>query len=523
MSLPIRIALPQAFDADVVIVGAGPAGAAAATHLSRAGWRVILVDRQRFPRDKVCGDFVGPVALLELERLGVSRREGYCESNIIRRAALHADGKVLIDRAIPALDGLPDYGRCIPRLVLDDWIVAAAREAGAQILERASVLGYDVSPQAATLQLKTADGERTLTSRLIIGADGSSSTIARELRGGPPPDASRIIAIRAYYEGDAGPEDRADLYFASESFPGYYWLFPTGRGMANVGVGMVLETFPPTTDHLRDLMLRLVERDPALGGRLSGASLMGKITGWPLSTYDPSLPIVGERVMLCGDAAGFINPLNGEGIQYALLSGRWAAERAGVALTHDALTERDLEPYSACVSRELRFDMAFAGLIVECIRNRHLNALWLQLLRVIAARARVDNRYADICGAVLAGLVPSHRALTPHVIARTIDQAIYSGVLAAGWTALRGPRHFLSGATHGAELVRDAGLALGRDPAGLLKWLIGVVRQGGQLAVEAALHGMRDEGSNGDDHAPVRIEIPVPTDRVPPYTARFPR
>jgi geranylgeranyl reductase family protein len=431
MSLPLRIALPQACDADVVIVGAGPAGAAAATHLSRAGWRVILVDRQRFPRDKVCGDFVGPVALLELERLGVSRREGYCESNIIRRAARHADGKVLIDRAIPALDGLPDYGRCIPRLVLDDWIVAAAQEAGAQILEQRK-LGLR-RPQAATLQLKTADGKRTLTSRLIIGADGSSSTIARELRGGPPPDASRIIAIRAYYEGDAGPEDRADLYFASESFPGYYWLFPTGRGMpCRRGNGP--RDLPPTTDHLRDLMLRLVERDPALGGRLSGASLMGKITGWPLSTYDPSLPIVGERVMLCGDAAGFINPLNGEGIQYALLSGRWAAERAGVALTHYAPRAR-LGPYAAVSRAALAWHSGSRRIICSAPQ---------------CALAAAPARDPRARGSTIVMQTSAARSRRTRAVAPGADTACardrpgdYSGVL-AGWTALRTQR-FLSG------------------------------------------------------------------------------
>lgn len=324
-----------------------------------------------------------------------------------------------------------------------------------------------------------------------------------------PPDASRIIAVRAYYTGDAGPEDQSDLYFASESFPGYYWLFPTGKGEANVGVGMVLETWPPTQDHLRDLMLRLVASDEALHRRLHAATINGKIVGWPLSTYDPSLSLVGDRVLLAGDAAGFINPLNGEGIQYALLSGRWAAEQAAVSLTHDSLDAVDLQPYATRVDRELRYDMAFAGLIVECIRNRHLNTLWLQLLRVIAARARVDHRYADICGAVLAGLIPSHRALTPHIIGRTIDQAIYSGLLATGWTLLQGPKEILAQTRTGTELVRQAAAAFARDPVGLLKWLGGVALQGGELAAEVARHQLRAAPSSVDEPAMLRLRLPV--------------
>lgn len=486
----VRIPIAPGLDADVIVVGAGPAGAAVAAHLARDGWSVLLLDRQRFPRDKVCGDFVGPVALLELQALGIDTEADYRATNSIWSAALYADGKELIARPIPALDRLPAYGRCIPRFILDEWVLASARRAGAAVVEGYTAVRYDIAPDAASLVVKTEEGERLLHAHLIIGADGSSSAIGRQLRGAAPADRTRIIAARAYYEDYAGPSDRADLYFTGESFPGYYWLFPTGKRTANVGVGMVLETYPPKTEHLRDMMLRLVEQDPALRSRLAPAKMVGKIVGWPLSTYDPSAPLVDERVLLIGDAAGFINPLNGEGIQYALLSARWAADCASAALQSANFSRQALQPYATRAEHELRFDMAFAGMIVECIRNRHLNGVWLKLLGAIAARARVDPRYAEVCGAVLAGIVPSNRALSARVIGRTIDQVVYSAVLATAWSVIRGPRNLLNDASSAVLGVGSTTAAMARDPMALLNWLVQVARQGGELAIEAVLDGI---------------------------------
>ena len=113
-------------DADVAVVGAGPAGAAAAARLAKLGMRVVLLDQHSFPRDKVCGDFVSPVSLVELEDLGLARLSGYLASNVARSATVFLEGQRALSHSLPAVPSLPDHGRVIPRVHLDAWIVEAA-------------------------------------------------------------------------------------------------------------------------------------------------------------------------------------------------------------------------------------------------------------------------------------------------------------------------------------------------------------------------------------------------------------
>lgn len=478
------------YDAEVVIAGAGPAGASAATYLARAGLRVVLLDQSRFPRDKVCGDFVSPVALEELRDLGVTRAPGYATANRINSAALFLDGEKLLTRPFPAKPGLPPYGRVIPRERLDAWVVDAATKAGARLLEGVRVTSYALEEDGVRVDAMEGDKPTCIRARLLIGADGSTSLIGKQLRGYKLEPRDRIIAIRAYYKGMTGPADRADVYFSAESFPGYYWVFPTGEGTANVGVGVALDTLPPGEVKLRDLLLQLLETDPELRERLGSAELVGRIVGWPLATYNPELPLSAERVMLIGDAANLINPINGEGIQTALLSGRWAAEVA-LAAREDDYSEASVAPYTAKVEAELRYDMALSCFIVQCIRNSALNPIWLQALRVIAERARKDEVYADIAGGILAGVVPASSALGPRLVLGTLQQAVMSlGAGAVRTTLLGGPLALaevgIAAAQLGGRLIKSAI----QDPESWLRWLLKTAGSAAELAGQATL-GLR--------------------------------
>ena len=251
---------------------------------------------------------------------------------------------------------------------------------------------------------------------------------------------------------------------------------------------MLLETEPATGEHPRDLLLDLVEQDPALRSRLCDARLVGKIKGWPLITYNATEPIVDDSVVLLGDAAGLINPLNGEGIQYAILSGRWAADATLACLRARDFSKQALKPYADRVQDEMRYDMALSGMIVQLIRNRSLNPLWLHALKIITARAKVDPDYAKVTGGVLAGLLPASSVLTPPIVLRTLQQAGMTESAILLMHAVQGPKHL---AAFGVETATSIGSMLWdtvRHPVGFTRWAGGVASSAIELAGQVGVN-----------------------------------
>ncbi|MGQ0444829.1 MAG: hypothetical protein ACT4O2_06820, partial [Beijerinckiaceae bacterium] len=354
-------------------------------------------------------------------------------------------------------------------IALDKFIVDAALRAGTRILAGYKLPGFGAGREAVAVEAVSANRRVTLSCRLLIGADGSSSTVARLLRGSAPPRRDRFIACRAYVANVEGPDDQLDLYFDGRCYPGLYWLFPTGNGEANVGLGMALETWPAHNLTPAAMLRRLMRDDAALAARLRKARLLGKIAGWPLMTYNHRLKIVSDRVMLIGDAANLINPLNGEGIQYALLSARWAAEALAPCLRDDDFSAPALAPFAARVESELRYDMALSRLIVQFASNRALTPALIWASKIIAERARKDANFARTVSGIFAGLLPARDAFK--VVGGITGQTARSLARKAAAIALGGPLGRsgpgLDGAAARFQLARD----LAKDPAGFAAWL----------------------------------------------------
>lgn len=255
---------------DVVIIGAGPGGSAAAISLARTGWNVLLIDKASFPRDKVCGDMISPRSQRVLSALGcLPALEAACP-NRVNSGAFYLHGERIMAAKVPQVQGLTDYGYVLPRTLFDDIIFRQAQTAGAQTIEQCEVKDARVESDGVTVRAEREGKPCIFHARLVIGADGARSVTARAAGLGAQRVKSGSIALRAYYEGVAGDPSRVDICFDKSFFPGYAWIFPLGDGRANVGLGMVTEVCQHYKINLRERLTNWIETDPAAQARLRG-------------------------------------------------------------------------------------------------------------------------------------------------------------------------------------------------------------------------------------------------------------
>lgn len=410
------------YDCDVLIVGGGPAGSGLAFHLASKGINVIVVDAEKFPRDKICGDGISPIALGELDLMGITETDKFKKANEIKKVGLFLNNeKVFIDLMKP--ENVNFHARIIPRIELDALIVEAAKKASAKYIESTRVVSYEVSANYALVNLKNGSKTYSLKTKLIVGADGSNSTIARQLHGKKPEENYQLLGLRAYYDNVNGPTDRVDIYFNSEGFPGIFWMFPKGEKGANIGIAMISQTIPYKPEHIKELLLKHINNNPEILKRIGKGFLEGKIEGCPITFFNPERKIISDRLILIGEAAGLINPLSGDGIQYALLSSRWASETIEKCVNTNNFGEEILMEYTNKLISEIGYDFAFSDLLVQFSRNKTFTPLWITIVKILIARAKKDKEYAGIVAGIFEGTHPSYKALTVPFILKSILQA----------------------------------------------------------------------------------------------------
>lgn len=329
--------------ADVIVVGAGPAGSTAAYFLAKAGVSVLLVDKSRFPRDKACGDSIAPGAVEVLERMGLL--DWVEQGGYTRQQGMFLSSPNLTSvRIFPTgHTRLPAY--LVPRLELDDRLARQAVAAGACLLEETFVQRLTrIGADEVCLSARQSGQTLELACRLVIAADGPHLSFTRSLgMVSSPPDA---VAVRQYYQGVQGEPGLLELHWEKSVLPAYGFIFHMGNGRANVGTGMFAKDFARLKPNLHELLQRFVNNNPYAQKALKNAHPLGRAAGMPFRDDAEKVNPVADNVMLVGEAAGVGHPMSGEGIGPAMRSAVMAADAAISALQTGDLSASGLAGYA---------------------------------------------------------------------------------------------------------------------------------------------------------------------------------
>ncbi len=363
---------PPADEADVIVVGAGPAGSATAFYLAQAGLDVLVLEKSRFPREKVCGDGLTPRAVKALIGMGISVSE---QDGWVRNKGLRVIGAgKRMELPWPELSSYPGFGLVRTRRDLDETLARRAQQAGAKLLEGVTVTGPVLDERTGQITGVLAHGgrdESPLTggrgglggkvspqdrgdpggsppreyrARVVVAADGNSSRLSVAMGLRKRDDRPLGVAVRTYYKSPRHDDDYLeswlDLWDGDRLLPGYGWIFGMGDGTSNVGLGLLNTSaaFGHTDYHA--LLRRWLKAMPA-EWCYTEENRTQPVRGAALPMGFNRTPHYHRGLLLAGDAGGLVNPFNGEGIAYALESGEILARTITQALGRARRTETE--------------------------------------------------------------------------------------------------------------------------------------------------------------------------------------
>lgn len=376
---------------NVIIIGGGPSGSTSAYFLAKSGLNVLLLDKATFPREKTCGDGLTPRAIGMLDELGLLETVKVA-SYQMDEATVFAPNGTDVTTTMPLRDDVPPLLLSIPRFKLDNMILQKAVEAGVELREGINIQNVEMSADGITVHGKQNGRLITLNSRMGLIAVGANTGLLKRigvLKETPP----LTLAARTYYENIKDLSGRFEFYFEGIPLPGYAWIFPLSDTSANIGAGIFglhsRRRKKQTAQSVLDQFLTL----PRIQHMLSNARRVGPVRGFPIRTDFAHAPTFAQNLLLAGEAAGLVNPLTGEGIDYALESGKIAAEHLVAMFEAGDFSTQRLEEYDRSLRNLFHDQVVFC----EHIRDWYLHRPIInRLVRVAQKRAHFRELFTDI-------------------------------------------------------------------------------------------------------------------------------
>jgi menaquinone-9 beta-reductase len=404
-----------AINTSVIIIGAGPAGAGVSFFLSKYNIPHVVLEKDVFPRDKICGDACSGKTALVLKR---ANPEWWEEIVAQGTTYLPAWGITFTAPNLRPLDipfylkkdsSLPPPGFVVPRLVFDNFLFSKMESPYCAVFQNAAIeqITQEASPDAATEQgrpvtvtFRHEGKSMCVAAPVIVGADGDKGIVRKTFLNLPANPRAYAVGLRAYYENVTGlhAENFLELHFLKELLPGYFWIFPMPNGKVNVGLGILSSVVRQKKINLRQTMTDIISNHPAIAPRFNNATALDKISGWGLPLASGSPPVSGSNFILTGDAACLVDPFSGEGIGNALYSGMLAA-----AAIRDALESGNFsraffaEQYDKVVYRRLGTEFRIStGLQQLCRYPLLFNLVVNKAIKSAALRDTISSMFTNL-------------------------------------------------------------------------------------------------------------------------------
>jgi geranylgeranyl reductase family protein len=342
-------------DEEILIVGAGPAGIATSLFLSKKKIRHIIIDKEAFPRDKICGDALSGKVVhvlnkLDPEILKALNAEPLKFTGSYGICFFSPGGRKLeVPFAMnPAMiKNAPGF--ISRRIVFDHFLFNRLDTNYASVFPQTELIDLERKDGGLTAVLKNRTGTFRRDFKLVVGAEGDRSMVAKKLSPRKKDPDHYCAAVRAYYKGVTGMHEKnfIELHFIKELLPGYFWIFPMNDGTANVGIGMLS----------REVSEKIIQNHPGVKERFEKAELEGSIQGWGLPLGSLRRTLAGDNFLLTGDAGSLIDPFTGEGIGNALFSGMLASETIAKAMNQNNFSNEFLKEYETNIYHKLNDEL----------------------------------------------------------------------------------------------------------------------------------------------------------------------